>query len=402
MAGMKAAKTLHDSGITNFLVLEGSDRVGGRMREAKLGDFTVELGALWIYGKGSNPIYKLAHDCNISFTNDFADEWTVRNNLGEDLTDAADKIYKELDKVMEVVDVNLKKSDDCDMPDYSLRSALRNANWLPKSDLANTIESYMIDFESGVSPIVLSGKSYRQNEPYETYGSDKMFAVNDKDGFSKLVRNIQDEIKHANESRVLFNKIVTKIEHSKDKVKVFTKDGSTYTADYGIVTFSSGVLQEREVEFKPELPQWKTWSLDKLGMSPFIHIYLQFQTAFWDNTLELIFNSKQKGQHSFWTNMNMIYPNSNILQLSVLSEDARRMDKLQDSEIIEELLVTLRKMYPHKNISQPVNFAMKRWLSDPLFRGAWSYRSVSFSDTDSMHLSLPVGRIHFAGEYTQC
>ena len=45
MAGITAAKTLYDGGVTNILILEGTDRIGGRIRNAEFGGVTVELGA---------------------------------------------------------------------------------------------------------------------------------------------------------------------------------------------------------------------------------------------------------------------------------------------------------------------------------------------------------------------
>ena len=44
-AGVTAAKTLHDKGITDFLVLEGQDYIGGRMKVVPFAGIKVELGA---------------------------------------------------------------------------------------------------------------------------------------------------------------------------------------------------------------------------------------------------------------------------------------------------------------------------------------------------------------------
>lgn len=77
------------------------------------------------------------------------------------------------------------------------------------------------------------------------FGSNASMIINDNQGFSKIVRKIQNPFK----SHVLLKKHVTKIVRTKRYVKVNLKDGSKYTADYVIVTFSVGVLQQREVVF---------------------------------------------------------------------------------------------------------------------------------------------------------
>jgi len=74
MSGIKAARTLHKKGFTNLKIIEGSDRIGGRMKESSLGGYTVENGALWIYGRGTNPVWKLAQKFNISNKRDDSDK----------------------------------------------------------------------------------------------------------------------------------------------------------------------------------------------------------------------------------------------------------------------------------------------------------------------------------------
>ena len=48
-AGVTAAKTLHDKGITDYLVLEWQDYIGGRMKVVPFAGIKVELGANWIH-----------------------------------------------------------------------------------------------------------------------------------------------------------------------------------------------------------------------------------------------------------------------------------------------------------------------------------------------------------------
>lgn len=144
MAGMAAAKTRHDAGFTNFKVLEATSRVGGRMEETKVGNFSVELGAMYIYGMRSNPIYKLALESNLSFITNYTDEWTVRNDVGKDVTAAADEIYDKLKAKLELFDRKSKRSEKCGVPDFTVRAGLRNLNWRPRTSLDKTVEAYYI------------------------------------------------------------------------------------------------------------------------------------------------------------------------------------------------------------------------------------------------------------------
>ena len=61
VTGITAAKTLHDKGIDDFLVLEGQDYIGGRLKNVPFAGQTVEAGANWIqqYQAEDNPITEL-------------------------------------------------------------------------------------------------------------------------------------------------------------------------------------------------------------------------------------------------------------------------------------------------------------------------------------------------------
>lgn len=71
VAGIIAARTLKQRGITDFLIIDGLSEIGGRMMSKEFGTnpsgghYTVEVGANWIQGtqtgKGpANPILDLA------------------------------------------------------------------------------------------------------------------------------------------------------------------------------------------------------------------------------------------------------------------------------------------------------------------------------------------------------
>ena len=75
VAGVTAARTLHEQGIDDFIVVEARHELGGRMMSHTFGaageDWTVEVGANWVQGTqtGSgpaNPVWELAKKHNIS------------------------------------------------------------------------------------------------------------------------------------------------------------------------------------------------------------------------------------------------------------------------------------------------------------------------------------------------
>lgn len=64
VAGVIAARTFHRHGIRDFIIIEGRDELGGRLRSTSFGGETVELGANWVQGTQTdggpaNPILTL-------------------------------------------------------------------------------------------------------------------------------------------------------------------------------------------------------------------------------------------------------------------------------------------------------------------------------------------------------
>lgn len=71
-----------ESGVEDLVILEASDRVGGRIRKEKFGGVSVELGAGWIAGVGgkeSNPVWELAGQLGLRTC--FSDYSNARYNI---------------------------------------------------------------------------------------------------------------------------------------------------------------------------------------------------------------------------------------------------------------------------------------------------------------------------------
>lgn len=89
IAGVIAARTLHENGIDNFLIIEARDELGGRMKSHTFAGYTIELGANWIQGTQTgtgpaNPIFELALKHNVTTeSNNFVGSLTTFDVTGE-------------------------------------------------------------------------------------------------------------------------------------------------------------------------------------------------------------------------------------------------------------------------------------------------------------------------------
>ena len=64
-AGISAGKQLWESGVRDLLILEATERVGGRMHKHNFSGLNVEIGANWVEGLGGdnlNPIWPIVNN----------------------------------------------------------------------------------------------------------------------------------------------------------------------------------------------------------------------------------------------------------------------------------------------------------------------------------------------------
>ena len=148
--------------------------------------------------------------------------------------------------------------------------------------------------------------------------------------------------------------MVSEIQHTVSGVTVVTTDGSKYTADHVLVTFSPGVLTSNAIKFKPALPAWKTDALHLRPMSHQCKIYLQFPLRFWDNTNHILFAKSHFGDHTHWKyfdKRNEISMDRTLL-LQLTGDHCRESEQTSDDEVIKKAMMSLKEMYGN-NIPLP-------------------------------------------------
>lgn len=153
ISGIAAAKTLSDLGIKDFIILEGTDRIGGRMRKMSFHNTTIELGANWIQGVKGNPIETLALKCGLQGKLENR-SFVIRNESGFNTTEKGKMtLLKHDEDIIDKMQTSRRKLKD---EDISARVGLRIANWLPSSPEEMASEYFEYDFEYAVPPKYVS------------------------------------------------------------------------------------------------------------------------------------------------------------------------------------------------------------------------------------------------------
>lgn len=300
-AGLGAASTLAKHGITNLVILEALDRVGGRVWTHKpFGTAAVELGATWIHGQKDNPLYHMAKEKQLLAGDGFKMETCQPTSVSPQ-----DYFFSEDGKLLPSPQVErvtclfgdlMNKIIQHDFKpecqswsvgsyldrEYALSSISGSKNadlvyeWCKRAECIDEACNSM--YEKSLSQL---GFYTALEGPYFTSLGSK--------GYQGLLDNLMDQIPP---NSVRLHKPVRCVQWeaspsstartSKYPIKVFCEDGEEFPADHVIVTVSLGCLKERaSTFFDPPLPEGKMEAIERLGFGTVAKLFLEFAEPFW-------------------------------------------------------------------------------------------------------------------------
>ena len=412
ITGIAAAKTLNSNGIYNFMVIEATDRIGGRIREYD--GTSIEVGANWIHGldprdPNSHPIWREWVECDEdgpdgSFTPDFTYVYDVMGNP-INISDENGIYYTREEDFFYAYDNAGELNATID---ESLRDGFTINGWEPQSTLDNFIEWVHIDACAADTPERLSLLLYTQLSAYTDFlspdaeeddeGGDFLFA--DEKGYSFVTRCMARYFDY----RVRLNSFIETIHTADDCVCATVRDGQMYCGQYAIVTFSTGVLQaaireeNNTVQFDPPLPQWKQDAINNATPVHYGKIHLIFNYTFWEVTDEdqqiWGYVSDQRGYYGYYVIDNN---RPNQITVDVAEYLALKVSSQSDDVTVSEVMAILRKIFGD-DIPEPHTAIISKWDRDPLFRCAYTAFGPGVPEKVFDYLLEPVNeRLFFAG-----
>ncbi|KIJ54504.1 hypothetical protein M422DRAFT_73503 [Sphaerobolus stellatus SS14] len=407
MAGIIAARTLHQHGMDDFVIVEGRDALGGRMQDIQLGNGAhVELGPNWVQGLGQgatqNPIFTLALKNNLkNVFSDFDNLTTFDNNGPVDMDDELNAFDDAFASFLATAGGRVLKRQG----DLTARAGLSVSGYKPRTFLDDAAEYYTMDFEYAQPPEETSFLAAASNNNFTFNGfSAQNNLVVDQRGFKIIALNEAATFLNKTDARVHLSQFVTDISYSASGVTIKTKQGLTVQAEYAICTFSVGVLQNDDVTFHPTLPDWKQEAIDGMNMAIYTKIFLRFKTTFWSNAQYMIYaDPSKRGFYTVWQSLDLpdFIPGSHVIFATVTDRESIRIERQSNETTKAEMLTVLKSMFPHADIPEPEEMVFKRWHEDPLFRGTYSNWGTSYAPAVFDDLRAPLAaRLWFAGEAT--
>lgn len=387
MAGLAAARTLHDRGVAVTL-LEARDRIGGRVWTSRdWPDVPVDLGASWIHGVRGNPLTALADASGASRVETDYDNGILFDTDGATISDVNAEALETLFQDVLSDALNLAESGD------SVFKALqRRALWINLSDQERKAVVHAInttvEHELSGSFTEIDANNVDDAEGGFS-GSDVIFP----NGYSALTNHLALGLD------VRLGHIVERIEYRDEGISVQT-NRDTFKADRVIVTLPIGVLKSDAVEFSPALPDEKNAAIAATGAGLLDKLFLRFPSVFWDQDKELLdWISVEHGRWNEWLNI-ASYTGQPVLLGFNAADYARKVESWSDEAIVADAMSVLRILYGN-NIPDAIGWQRSRWATDPFARCSYSFNGIGAGASTRLTLATSVdNRLYFAGEAT--
>lgn len=399
MAGIAAARTLHDAGCT-VTVLEARERIGGRTHTDSSLGVDIDLGAAWIHGPTANPLVPLArqHGVGWGLTDFFNIHGGAVMAFHADGTPIDEAAYTEGIQYFPAAYAHLHNSLLTEKPGADIRSLADLLDrGLPGQEALTGDTAAGFYYTSRVriryeDAADLDRVDWRIGRGYvKLPGGDLL--VHDG-GFGRLVAGLAAGLD------IRTGVVVERIGHGPDGCRIETNKGG-FSADRVVLTVPLGVLKAGVIDFAPALPEDKQTAIQRIGYGNYEKLALRFPRQFWPSGPHRFnyLSDADPPLYMAWLN-NAHYTNEPVLVAYHAAGLAQHINRWDDERLIAGALETLRLMFG-PDVPQPVSYVRSGWEADPFSRGSYSFSQLGMTADDRSALAAPVGdRLFFAGEAT--
>lgn len=374
-SGLAAAHHLFQNG-KRPLILESSDRVGGRIHTVRPSGVAlpVELGAEFVHGEPDLSL-NLMKAGRLPFT-----EWSGKFLLWE-----KGKL-KESDELWEKVDSLNGKLRVPPNQDVSWGEAVEKH--AKKFSREIQLGSYFIQGFHGADPSLISLKALKKFDDSEQ--AEKSFRI--VSGYDSLLALLRDP-----EIEIRLRHRLKSVQWKKGRATLIVeKDGEEKRMDCKHLLLTMPLTILKELPFEPSLSE-KARALSCLETGLVTRVTLEFKERFWDPTMTLM-TAPGVDFPTWWTSEPV--QSSRIVAWAGFGQTLK-LCEMSESEIVNCALESAAKIFRRKKTkleSELVRADYHNWTKDPHVRGAYSYVKKGGISAQSQLAKAVEDTIFFAGE----
>lgn len=389
MAGLTAARRLHDAGMT-VTVLEARDRVGGRILTSRSWpDLPVDLGASWIHGITGNPLTRLAERADAATVRTDYSSYVTYNHRGDRLGRADERRLEYWRRRI----FRLIRRHQHDARDRSIWDTVsRGIDWNSLSPRDQRLARFVLTsyVEMEYAGGLRRTSTYWYDDDAAVRGPDVLFP----DGYDALTDY------QARGLTIRLGDPVQQVTRAPGGVSITTTRG-TLVADRLIVTLPLGVLQSGTPDLTEVLDDRHLEAIEALGMGVLDKAVLRFPRVFWDARRDWIEFIPARGtEWAEWVDLTASTGAPALMGFNAAGT-ARRVERLSDRVVVQRAMSVLRTIYG-ADIPTPADVQVTRWAQDPYALGSYSFNALGSRPQMRVDLSRPAadGRVFLAGEAT--
>ena len=387
-AGLAASRRLASHGF-KVTILEGRERIGGRIWTDHSLGIPIDLGASWIHGIRRNPLTDIASDAGIRTVKTDFDAIKLYDVDG---TVLADDDLDDLEELFEKIFEDLLEAKGSAGDDASMAAAV--AAVLSRRNLSDAqrrgvewVVASEIELEAAADLDELSLRNWDEDDAFK--GDDVLFP----EGYAQVPEVLAEGL------GIQLDHLVSEIAYDERGVAITTNRG-VFRGDRAVITLPLGVLREGTVTFSPALPNSKLSAIEDLQMGTLNKMAMRFGERFWPAEPHFLGYLEETAEEAMnFLNMHT-YTGEPVLMAFARGAHARSLEQLSTEDVTEQVMAQLRGMFGN-SISDPTGATFTKWHADPFARGSYSHVPPGGSMSDYEELAQPVGdRLFFAGEAT--
>lgn len=261
MAGAAAARILTDAGV-EVLVVEASDRIGGRIHADTSWGVPVELGASWIHGVDGNPLTTMAQAAGLGLQPTDYDNSIVRDTMTGSVSTEGERAQTRMTDW-------LSGLEDSQPPQgMSVGTWLSRRGWIAGrfDDWAAAVE---VTQEYGLDPAALGVEAV--TEGAELRGGDVMVTGN----YAQIPISLLDGVE------IRYDTAISRIIADRQVVRVINSRGESLDTDAVVVAVPLEILKQGVLAIEPLSAPVRT-ALDSLRTGELQKVVLRYEERWWD------------------------------------------------------------------------------------------------------------------------
>ncbi|MDE0155531.1 MAG: NAD(P)/FAD-dependent oxidoreductase [Gammaproteobacteria bacterium] len=402
LAGLQAGRKLYQHGV-DFLLLEGSERVGGRVFTFDDLPGRPEAGGTQV-GTNYRALNQALTELNITTTN-------IRPGA-PGMTLLVNGHLSSLEKWTGSPG-NLLPEALKDTPPYGLLpKLLRNGSflsgpldwWKPEfSAMDIPLQAYLKQMGADDEAIRLVDANLNGESVGTLSALDllRKLAVLQAAGAPQDInggtQRLPDAMYASINTAVVTGKQVTAINAADTGIKLFTADADSYTCRLCLVALPFSVL--RRLDIQAPLSPLKQQAIRHMGYTPVTHVFIKPKSPFWlaDGLSPNMWTDTDLGRIFTQTD-----EQGEVIRLRawIQGPAAQRVDGIPEHELGEHIVSLLEQARPVAKSKLEVERVMS-WGKNPFANGAFSHYLAGGVGQFSRDVSRPEGLLHFIGAHTE-